>query len=306
MAEKSQGVLDPLVIAKIANLTMRARFVVEGVLSGLHKSPHQGSSVEFVEHKEYSPGDELKNVDWKVYGRSDKFYVKEFEEETNLRCHIVLDASASMEYGAGGMNKFEYARTLAASLVYLMIRQMDAVGLILFGRDEAAPTYIPARARSTHLQVIIEALERAAPSGGARLSATLEAFAEKVRRRGLLVVISDLFDNADRVVHMLKLFRHRKHEVVLFHVLDPWEMEFPFTDLTRFKSMEDEREVLTEPRAVREAYLRELGAFLERYRFECTTQGIDYHLFSTAAPLDQVLPRYLARRERLVAASAGP
>ena len=304
MADIRHGVLDPLVIAKIANLIMRARFVVEGVLSGLHKSPHQGSSVEFVEHKEYSPGDELKNVDWKVYGRSDKFYVKEFEEETNLKCHVLVDSSGSMGYRSTGLSKLEYATTLAASLVYLMLRQMDAVGLIMFGGRNGETNYIPARSRSTHLQVIVEALERAVPSGDARLSAILREFAEKVRRRGLLIVISDLFDDADTVIHMLKLFRHRKHEVILFHILDPWEMEFPFTDLTRFKSMEDEREVLTEPRAVREAYLRELNAMIERYRSECLTHAIDYHLFSTATPLDQVLPRYLARRDRSIATRA--
>jgi len=306
MAENRHAVMDPLVIARISNLTMRARFVVEGVLSGLHKSPHQGSSVEFVEHKEYTPGDELKNVDWKVYGRSDKFYVKEFEEETNLRCHILLDASASMGYRSTGVSKLEYATTLAASLTYLMLRQMDAVGLIMFGGERKEPTYIPARARSTHLQVIISALEHAKAAGDSRLSATLREFAEKVRRRGLLIVISDLFDDTEAVIHMLKLFRHRKHDVILFHVLDPWELEFPFTDLTLFRSMEDEREVLTEPRAVREAYLRELNGFTERYRIECLSHEIDYHLFSTATPLDEVLPRYLARRERIAGVKGKP
>jgi uncharacterized protein (DUF58 family) len=181
-----------------------------------------------------------------------------------------------------------------------MLRQMDAVGLIMFGGGRES-TYIPARSRTTHLQVIVDALEQARPAGDARLSAILREFAEKVRRRGLLVVVSDLFDDPDAVIHMLKLFRHRKHEVMLFHILDPWELEFPFTDLTLFKSMEDEREILTEPRAGRPAYLRELSDWMQRYRTECLSHEIDYHLFNTATPLDQVLPRYLARREQILA-----
>jgi len=290
--------LDPVVLARISNLTLRARYVVEGVLTGLHRSPHRGSSVEFVEHKEYSPGDELKHVDWKVLGRSDKYYVKQFEDETNLKAHLLLDTSGSMGYASGEVSKLEYARTLAASLAYLMLNQRDGVGLVTF--SNSALRYIPPRSKSSHLQALIEVLNKARTEGETSLSTVLSELAEKMKRRGLLIVISDLFDSPGAVLGSLKQFRHRKHEVIVFHVLDPAEVEFPFDGLTLFQSMEDSRRVVSDPSRIRESYRDEVQDFIRTYRRECLSHQIDYNLVSTAQPLDQVLAEYLAAREKLL------
>jgi len=294
---ESSRMLDPLVLTKIANLPLRARIVVEGVLSGLHRSPHQGSSVEFVEHKEYSPGDELKHVDWKALARSNRYYVKQFEDETNLRCHIILDSSGSMDYGSGQVTKFDYAVTLAASLAYLMLKQMDAVGLVVFGGT--SPRYVPARSRSAHLQALMEALSKARPRGKADIAATLRDFAERARRRSLVILISDLFDNPARVSEALRWFRHRKNEVIVFHVLDSAEIEFPFSGVTTFESLEDTRRVMCDPERIAEKYRREIRAFIENFKSRCVADRIDYCLFNTRSPLDVVLARYLAMREKL-------
>ena len=289
-------ILDPIVLARISNLTLRARCVVEGVLSGLHRSPHRGASVEFVEHKEYSPGDELKHVDWKVLGRSDKYYVKQFEDETNLKCHMLLDTSGSMGYASGEVSKLEYAKILAASLAYLMLHQRDAVGILTF--SDRAIRHVPPRSKSSHLQAVIELLEEAKPEGQTSLSAVLTELAEKMKRRSLLIVISDLFDSPERVLASLKHFRHRKHEVIVFHILDPAEIEFPFDGLTLFRSMEDSRRVLSDPRQIRKSYQAEIKEFIQTFRQECLSDQIDYNLTSTAQPLDQALAQYLAAREK--------
>jgi len=293
-----KDILDPAVLARISNLTLRARTVVEGVLSGLHRSPHHGSSVEFVEHKEYSPGDELKHVDWKVLGRSDKYYVKQFEEETNLKCHLILDTSGSMGYASGDVSKFEYARTLAASLAYLMLKQGDSVGIVTFA--DRTVQHVPPRSKSSHLQAVVELLEKAAPAGKTGLANTLGELAERMRRRSLLIVLSDLFDTTDRVLGSLKQFRHRRHELILFHILDTAEIEFPFNRLTLFRSMEDSRRVLSDAARIGQRYRDEVAAFIERYRSECLSDQIDYQLINTAQPLDQALARYLAAREKLL------
>ncbi|MEW6357622.1 MAG: DUF58 domain-containing protein [Planctomycetota bacterium] len=294
----SMETLDPVVLARISNLTLRARYVVEGVLSGLHRSPHRGSSVEFVEHKEYSPGDELKHVDWKVLGRSDKYYVKQFEDETNLKAHLLLDASGSMGYTSGPVTKLEYGRTLAASLAYLMLNQRDGVGLVTF--STRALRYIPPRSKSSHLQALVEALDAVRPEGETSLSAVLSDLAEKMKRRGLLIVISDLFDSPEAVLGALRQFRHRRHEVIVFHVLDPAEVEFPFHGLTLFRSMEDSRRVAADPDRIRESYRDEVRKFIQMIRQECLSHQIDYNLVSTAQPLDQALAEYLAAREKLL------
>ncbi len=293
---KEKHLLDPLVLAKISSLILRARFVVEGVLTGLHRSPHHGQSIEFAEHKEYSPGDDLRHIDWKVYGKSDKYYVKQFEEETNLKGYILLDASGSMGYRSNKISKLDYGITLAASLAYLMLKQLDAVGLLTFNEREGS--YIPPRARSSHLQAILQVLEGLEPGSRTDLAKVLNNLAEKVRRRALVILISDLFDEADRVLDALKQFRHRKNEIIIFHILDPDEIEFPFKDLTVFLGMEGEGQILADPRGMKVTYQREIRSFIEKYRQVCLGNGIDYCLIKTSTPLDQALTEYLAKRER--------
>ncbi len=291
------GLLDPETLASIGNMTLRARLVVEGALTGLHKSPHMGSSVEFVEHKEYSPGDELKHIDWKVLGRSDKLYVKQFEDETNLRAYLAIDASASMGYASGRVTKLQYASYAAAALAYLMLRQTDAVGLALLA--DGLRSYTPPEARSSHLPVLMDALERARPGGRADLPRALDELAERIKRRGLVLVFSDLLDEPEPIIRALKLLRRRRREIILFHVLDPWEIEFPFDRTTVFASMEDERRVLVNPRRIRSHYRRELRRLTETYRSACLANHMDYWLFDTSEPLHRVLARYLATREQV-------
>jgi uncharacterized protein (DUF58 family) len=284
-----------LVLAKIATMSLRARHVVEGLLSGLHKSPYRGYSVEFAEHREYAPGDEIRRIDWKAYGKFDRYFIKEYEEETNLRAYLLLDASASMDYGSGGMRKFDYGCYLAASLAYLMLRQGDEVGLATFGAQ--VQRYIPPRGGMQHLHALSRHLETVQPQGETRLEAVLRELAAKIRQRGLIILISDLFELPDTVLRTLHYFRHRRHEVLVFHVLDANELTFPFQRLTVFEDSEQPAtRILSDPRSIRAAYLQQLQAFLDAYQRGCRRESIDYHLFSTTTPLDVALTRYLARR----------
>ena len=287
---------DPLVLAKISPLSLRARYVVEGLLSGMHKSPYRGYSVEFAEHREYVPGDEIRRINWKAYGKFDRYFVKEYEEETNLRAYLFLDASASMVYGSTGISKFEYGCYLTASLAYLMLRQGDYVGLITFGAQ--VQRYIPPRAGMYHLQALTAHLEATSPQGPTRLAQTLQEMARKITRRGMIIVISDLLEAPTVVLKALKHYRHRRHEVLVFQVLDRNELEFPFQRLTVFEDIEDAAvRILSDPRAIRTAYLQQLQAFIAEYRQGCRGEGIDYHLFPTSTPLDVALTRYLVRRQ---------
>ncbi len=287
---------DPITLSKIANLSLRARYVVEGTLAGIHKSPHKGASIEFLEHKEYSPGDEIKHIDWKVLGRSDKYYLKQFEDETNLKAYILLDTSGSMGYGSLEMTKLEYAATLTACLCYLLLMQSDAVGLLLFNEEEQK--YIPPRAKFNHLHVLLGALHQRKAQGKCRLARILEDFAERNPRRSLIILLSDLFDDVNEVCKHLKQLKERNNEVVLLQILDHYELEFPFTEFTLFHSMEDTTQVLAEPKAVREAYLTELARFLEEIRKGCLENQIDYWLIDASTPMDRVLLSYLGARER--------
>ena len=295
--ETHQRFLKPEVLAKLAGLDVKARLVVEGFLAGLHKSPYHGFSVEFAEYRQYIPGDELKRVDWKVYARSDRYYVKEFEEETNLRAWILLDASSSMGYKSDGLPKLEYACYLAASLAYLLLKQQDAVGLVLF--DQAIRTYIPPRATTTHLTTILQHLDRAKPGGKTDVSATFHELAEKIKRRGLIIVLSDLMDEPDKVLQGLKHFRHRKHEVLAFHILDPAELELPLGSDAVFKDMETGEELPTSPGDIRESYQRLVKGWTEHYRKECRDHLIDYVSLSTSTPFDKALLAYLSKRQRV-------
>jgi uncharacterized protein (DUF58 family) len=293
---KARMLLDPKALAKLSTVKLRARAVVEGVLSGLHKSPHQGQSVEFAEHKEYAPGDEIRHIDWKAYGKFDKYYVKRYEHETNLRAFIAIDASASMSYRSNGLSKLDVACALGAALAYLLVRQQDAVGLLVLRADGAR--YIPPRAAAGHLQTIIEALEGLEGKGTTRLAAAADLLSEKARRRAAVFLFSDLFDEDPHALKRLLQLRLRKNDLSVFHVLDRAEIEFPFEDNTLFLSMEDDRSQQANPREIRDSYLEEMKAFIDGARERCNEQDSDYELVRTDEPLDKVLLRYLARRER--------
>jgi len=298
MTTPGTRLLDPELLARLATLKLRARAVAEGVLSGLHRSPHHGQSVEFAEHKEYSPGDEIRHIDWKAYGKTDKYYVKQFEQETNLRAWLVVDASGSMGYRGpkAAMTKLEYGSTLAAALAYLLVRQQDAAGLVAVG--DQVTRAIPPRSAASHLGALLEALEGLVAAGPTRLAAAVDHVVEHAPRRCQVVVISDLMDPEGRVVRRLAQLRRRKHEVTVFHVLDPAELEFPFEDPTLFLSLEDARQVEAHGRDVRRGYLEVLGRWLEAVKREAQEADLDYALCRTDRPLDEVLLPFLARRER--------
>ena len=291
--------LDPSVVSRLGTLDLKARMVVEGFISGLHRSPFHGFSVEFVEHRPYMPGDPLKSVDWKVLAKSDRFYVKQYEDETNLRAHLVLDHSASMGYVSkpGALSKLEYARALAASLAYLMLQQQDGVGLLTFA--EKVERFVPARARRSHLDVLLRELDAVAPGGSTALPASLHHLAERIRRRGLVILFSDLLAPPEEVLSGLAHFRHRQHEVLVFHILDPAEWTFDFDQPATFVDSETGEEVALEPWEVRAGYKQRLDAWAERYRTECRRAQIDYVALDTQTPYDQALYRYLEKRRRL-------
>jgi uncharacterized protein (DUF58 family) len=292
------ALLDPAVLARLGTLKLRVRAVTEGILSGLHRSPHHGQSVEFAEHKEYAPGDDVRRIDWKAYAKFDKYYVKQFEQETNLRCYLVVDASGSMGWrGAEGrLTKLEYASTLAASLGYLLVRQTDAAGLVLCG-DQVVRA-IPPAASAGHLMPLLEALTAAEPKGRTRLGAAVDWIVEHAPRRAAVVVLTDLFDQDAQVLKRLAQLARRKHDVTLFHVLDPAELEFPYRDPTLFLSVEDGRSVEANGRDIRAGYLEALQAWLGDVKRQAAEQDLDYTLCRTDRPLDEVLLPFLARRER--------
>lgn len=297
MSLPAQKLLDPKLLARLGTTQLRARAVVEGLLSGLHRSPHQGQSVEFAEHKEYAPGDELRHIDWKVYGKFDRYYVKQYEHETNLRAFLVLDASASMAYrGPEGLSKIDYAATLAATIAYLLVRQQDAVGLVIAQGDELH--YLPPRAAIGHLPAILSHLESLEGRGRTDLARVADFVAEKARRRAAILVLSDLFDFSPRALSRLIDLRRMKNEVVLFHLLDAWELDFPFEDATRFVGMEGEGELEVDPRSIRESYLEEIRALCEGARKASQEADVEYELVRTDSPLDKLVLRFLARREK--------
>jgi uncharacterized protein (DUF58 family) len=290
--------LDPAVIARLGTLELKARTIVEGFLSGLHRSPFKGFSVEFAEYRQYLPGDDLSSIDWKVYARSDRYYVKKFEEETNLDCHLLLDVSASMGYGSRGVTKMEYGSMLAASLAYLMNRQRDAVGLTAF--DETIVSMLPPSARAGHLRSLLVTLDRLTLGHKTDVSKPLHLLADGIVRRGMVVVISDLLDEPERVVDGLRHFRFRGTEVIVFHLLDPDELTFPFERAARFRDMEIGDEVMAVPAVVRTDYLAELRRTVDAYRRDLSSAGIDYRLIDTSEPLEFALMSYLSSRARTI------
>jgi uncharacterized protein (DUF58 family) len=289
--------LDPAVIARLASIELKARTVVEGFLSGLHRSPYKGFSVEFAEYRQYLPGDDLSTLDWRVFARTDRHYVKKFEEETNLECHLMLDISASMAYrGGAAISKLEYGSVLAASLAYLMTRQRDAAGLIEF--DDRITARLAASARPGHMHAILHALERIVPGARSDLGRPLHQLAEALGKRSLAVVISDLLDDPDRVLKGLKHLRFRGTDVIVFQVLDPHELHFPFNGASRFTDVESAEEITAEPRTVRADYLEAMTALRARYEKELRGAGIDFLTLDTSKPLDFALMAYLDARAR--------
>ena len=287
--------LDPTALARFGRLELLARLVVEGVMAGLHRSPFKGFSVEFAEHRQYGPGDEIRHIDWRAFGKTDRYFVKEYEQETNLKAYLVLDTSGSMAYAGRTAAKLEHARQLAAALAYLMIRQRDAVGLVTFDTDLRA--MIPPRSAPSHFAVLCKALEEARPGGETPLGRVLHALAERIRRRGLVVILSDGFDRVDDLTAALRHLRHRRHEVLFFHVLAPEEEEFPFRRPARFRNLERLDHLLrVDPAALRAAYLERFAEHCRVLRERVQAMHADYHKVLTSTPPDRALLDYLAAR----------
>jgi len=293
---ESLNFLDPSVLAGLSNLEMRARVAVEGFLSGLHKSPNRGFSVEFNDYRHYYPGDDMRHVDWRLYARSEKLHVRQYEDETNVRCVILLDSSASMAYGSGACTKLEYGVTLASALAYFIMRQRDAAGLIVF--DEEIREYIPPKCRQTHLMRILRSLAKIENGAGTDMAKPLTDLAVSLNRKSFVVLITDLLDDEERVIRILRNLRAMGHDVIAFQIMDHAELEFPFTGATEFIDMENSESFITSPAAVRKSYLGQVNAFLDFCRRKCQGGGVDYCLMDTAQPLDQALSAYMLRRAR--------
>jgi len=294
MIDSPRRLADPQTLARIARLELRARAVVEGIISGMHRSPHRGYSVEFAQHRNYSPGDEIRHIDWKVFGRSDRLYVKQYEEETNLKAYFVLDASASMNYRSGALSKLDYGAIIAASLSSLLLQQRDSVGLALF--SDGVRSFMPASSTPSHLRLVLTQLEHVETAPRTGISHTFHDLAERIRRRSLIIVLSDLFDDPQAVVRGLQHFRHRKHEVIVFHLLDRDELTFPFRETVVFQGMEEEGQMPAEPNALRREYLRLFEEYQTALRRGCRELGMDYVVMPTDQPVDSALSEYLHRR----------
>jgi uncharacterized protein (DUF58 family) len=295
--EDPRRFLHPETIARISRLDLRARHVVEGFISGMHQSPFFGHSVEFVQHREYVAGDDLRHLDWKVWSKTDRFYIKQYEEETNLRSTLVVDVSESMHYGRGALNKYAYACTVGACLAYLLLRQQDAVGLVTF--DDQVRHTVPSRSQQNHIDAIVQGLHVSRPQAKTDLEKILRRVAETVGSRGMIILISDLLADRGPLFRGLEMLRHRRHDVLVFHILDDDEMEFPFAGTTRFEGMEELPQLLCDPRALREGYLEALEEYLVEVRRGCARQGIDYAQIRTGDYLDAALSRFLHHRMAL-------
>jgi uncharacterized protein (DUF58 family) len=297
VAEAHSERLDPTALARFGRLELLARLVVEGVMSGLHKSPFKGFSVEFAEHRQYGPGDEIRHIDWRAFGKTDRYFVKEYEEETNLKAMIVVDSSGSMGYAGATISKLEHARRMAAALAYLMIGQRDAVGLATF--DTAVRSMIPPRSSPGHFSVICEGLEGTKTGGDLALNGILHALADRIRRRGLVIILSDGFDELDDLISALRHLRHRHHEVLFFHILAPEEEEFPFRSPMQLRDLErPDHRLRVDPLSLRAAYLERFSGFCRNLKEQVRAMGADYHRASTGEPVEKTLLDYLSRRSR--------
>lgn len=296
--EDHRKYLDPKATAELKGIDLKARMVVEGFITGLHKSPYHGFSVEFAEHRPYRAGDEVKNIDWKVYGRSNRYYVKQYEEETNLRSTILVDISASMGFSSeGNLPKIEYASYLAASLSYLMMKQRDSVGLALY--DNEVRTYLPSKSKPSYLNLILKSLEAIETTGETHTSSALDKLADQIKRRGLIIIISDFFDDLDSISSALKHFRHKENEVILFQLLDPRELDFNFGRSAKFIDLESKEELVTNSHQLKESYQKTVQEFIEKVKSICYSQNVDYNLIVTSDPFDKSLREFLSKRAKM-------
>ena len=290
--------LEPSIISKLNSLEIKARFVVEGFMVGLHKSPYHGFSVEFTEHRPYQQGDNLRDLDWKVFSKTEKYFIKQYEEETNLKSYILLDVSKSMTFSSGkNLSKLNYASILAASLSYIMIKQQDAAGLTLY--SDKVNAYLPPKASRAYLQEILKTLNNIEPSQNTNTALSLNSIAEKIKRKGLVIIISDLFDDPEKIISALKHFRHQKNEVIVFQVLDPIERSFAFGQDAIFTDMETAEELTTQPYQIQKAYKESMEIFINKIKTECLNSNIEYNLIDTSAPFDKALFSYIQKRSRL-------
>lgn len=294
MTQDYRRFLRPEELSRISRLEVRARHVVEGFLSGLHRSPYFGQSVEFVQHREYVPGDDFRRIDWKVWSKTDRFYIKQYEEDTNLRTQLLVDVSESMQFGSGAMSKYDYACTIAAALAHLLIHQQDAVGLITF--DDEVRNRVPMRSKRTHLQAVLSSLGQSQPRQKTDILGILRQAAEEMSLRGMVVLISDLFCDREELFRGLRMLRHRGHDVLIFHVLDDEELDFSYAGITRFLGMEEMGDLVCDPKSLREGYLEALNEFLEDVRRRCARGMIDYQVIRTSEHLDAALRHYLNHR----------
>jgi uncharacterized protein (DUF58 family) len=288
--------LRPEVVSRLANMDLRARLIVEGFIAGLHRSPYHGFSVEFAEYRQYNAGESTRNVDWKIYAKTDRYYVKVFEDETNLKATLLLDRSASMDFGSE-VTKLRYGTLLCAALSYLMIKQRDAVGLVIF--DDRINEFIPHRSVRQHLLYLLKTLEGIRPGAKTLISETLHQMAERVKRRGLVILFSDLLDDPDAVLGGLKHFRHRGHEIVLFHILDPVELTLDYGGEVKFVDKETGEKLRAQPWFLKKEYIRDVRDWISWLEKGCKENAIDYNLVTTKTPFDQALVSYLNKRRRL-------
>jgi len=289
-----QRYLDPLTLAKVRGLELQARLVVEGYLSGMHKSPYHGFSVEFAQHREYVAGDDIKHIDWKVYGRTGRFYLKQYDEDTNLVCWLLLDISDSMRYGSQDVTKYDYACMAAASLAYLILQQSDSVGLVTF--DNQIRHFMKPSSQPSHLKEMIAVMNHGASEAKTHMAPLFHDLAERINRRAIIFVISDMFDEVPELLMGLKHLRHKRHEVVLWHILDGYELTFPFQETTLFRGLEQLPQLLTDPRSLRQSYLEQVNLFVDELKHGCRNQNIDYVQLRTDTRLDVALSSYLAHR----------
>lgn len=284
-------------VAMLDSISMRAKMVVEGYIIGQHRSPYHGFSVEFAEHRSYESGDEVRHIDWKLYGKTNRLYVKRYEEETNLRAHLILDTSKSMAYTSGGISKLQYGSYLLAALSYLMISQQDAAGVVLF--DESIRSFVPPKSTPSHLNTLLNVLDVKSPGNDTKIEPVLHEMAERIKKRGLVIIISDLFDDPKNIMNGLKHFRHSKQEVILFHILDRNELEFNFNTRTKFVDMESGEEITTDPWHIQNDYKNLIKGLQDYYKSECRLNLIDYVPLFTDDSLDKGLSEYFNKRQRL-------
>jgi uncharacterized protein (DUF58 family) len=295
--ESSLKSLDPRTLAKLTGLQLRARRIVEGFVAGLHRSPYRGFSVEFAEHREYAPGDDIRYLDWKVFGRTDKFYLKQYEDETNLICYLVLDISESMAYRGpdAALSKLEYAQCIAASLAWLVLQHQDAVGLVTFDRE--IRDYVPPSNVASRLNGLVETMETGPANEKTSIGSVFHELAQKLNKRGIVLLISDLFDDVKSVMTGLRHLRHRQHDVAVLQIMDPAELQLPFERATLFRGLEGAPDLIADPRSIRRTYQAELDSFLKQIKRGCLDNEIDYRLISTDQPLDVALSAFLTSRQ---------